>query len=133
MKESKTVEMISAPGIKYGAFIAGGTDTKQMTAADRIYRIDSALGAGTVFLPPIADVPLLDLYLVQATATYSGAIAVKPFQGGQSTPDSIFREGEDTLAGGTATSESITAAYGWILVLSNGISWIVVGNDLDAA
>jgi hypothetical protein len=133
MKGSKIVEMISAEGIAYFAFDNTGTDTEQMTVDDRIARVDSALGNGTIFLPPISQVPLLQFYFIQATSTYSGSVTVKPFQGGQNTADSIFRENEGTLGGSTATSEGISAAYGWLLVMSVGTHWVVVADDLDAS
>lgn len=133
MKGSKLVETYSADGIAYFAFDNTGTDTEQMTPDDRIARVDSALGNGTIFLPPISQVPLLQYYFIQATSGYSGSITVKPFQGGQGTADSIFRENEGTLGGSTATSEAISAAYGWLLVMSVGTHWVVVADDLDAA
>ena len=61
-----------------------------------------------------------------------GTVTVAPFKGGQSTADSVFYENEGTLGGGSATSEVITAANGWVVVLSLGDRWLVVADDLDA-
>jgi hypothetical protein len=132
MKGSKLVEMYGADGIAYFAFDSTGTDTEQMTVDDRIARVSAALGNGTIYLPPISSVPLLQPYVVQNVGA-SNTVTVAPFQGGQSTADSTFRENEGNLGGSTSTSLALSAQYAWILVCSIGNAWLVIADDIDAS
>lgn len=112
---------------------AAGAASKQMTNKDRIVFASGATIAGTVYLPPVNEAVGLFFFIV-ATSVATGNITVAPFVGGQATADSSLWECEDTpLGGGSATSEVITAANGWIALLSVGDRWVVVAADLDAA
>lgn len=112
---------------------ATGAATKQLTNKDRIVFASGASIAGTVYLPPVNECVGL-WFVIVATSVATGTIAVYPFQGGQSTPDSTIYECESSsLGGGTATYETISAANGWVMLMSVGDRWIVVADDLDAA
>jgi hypothetical protein len=131
MKNSTFVRDYGAKNIKYFAFDNTGTDTEQMVPTDRVVRVDGALGAGTVYLPPVAECPLMGLYFIVQTDS-TGDCIVAPFKGAQGTADSVIWECEGDLAGGSATSETITEANGWILLMAMGSRWLAIASDLDA-
>jgi hypothetical protein len=110
---------------------AVGTATKQLTIQNRITFASGAVIASTVYLPPVHEAIGL-FFVVVASSVTTGTVTVAPFKGGQSTADSVFYENEGTLGGGSATSEVITAANGWVVDLSLGDRWLVVADDLDA-
>lgn len=133
MKGSQRIADHGLDPIKYVAF-ATGTTTYQMKPTDRIVRASGAAVAGTVYLPPLSETPILQLYFIQATSVATGNVTIAPFIGGQATPDAVLRESESlTLAGGTAASEVLTATNAWLIVCSVGNGWITVADDLDAA
>jgi hypothetical protein len=133
MKRSSFVQDYGLDEIAYFAFDSSGTDTEQLKGYQHVARVSGASGAGTLYLPPLADCPLMGMYFVQATSVAGGNVTVAPFKGGQSTAEAVFYENEGTLGGGTATSEAITAANGWLLLMALGDRWIVVADDLDAS
>ena len=135
MTGMKVIEEYGLDGILRETWDSTGTDTTQLKAYQHIAIIDSAAGAGTVFLPPIADCPPLSFYFVQSNANHSGNVVVQPFQGGQAIDDAIMRNNEPNgvTGGSTAATLTISAAQGWVLLLNAVTCWIIVGEDLDAA
>jgi hypothetical protein len=133
MKGSTFVRDYGIDEIAYFAFDSSGTDTDQMTPDDRVARVSGALGAGTIYLPSVSECPLMGLYFVVALSVAGGNVTVAPFVGGQGTADSVIWECEGDLAGSYATSEAITAANGWILLMAMKDRWIAIASDLDAA
>jgi hypothetical protein len=135
MKGSKFVEAFGLDCVVKDTWDGTGTDTTQLKADQHICLINSAAGAGTVFLPPIADCPPLSFYFVQSVTGHSGNVVVQPFQGGQATDDAIMRNNEPNgvTGGSVAATLTISAAQGWVLLMNATTCWIIVGEDLDAA
>ena len=135
MKGLQFVAEYGLDGVLRDTWDNTGTDTTQMKAYQHICVIDSALGAGTVYLPPISECPPLSFYFIQSNANHSGNVVVQPFQGGQATDDAIMRNNEPNgvTGGSTAATLTIAAAQGWVLLLNAVTCWIIVGEDLDAA
>jgi hypothetical protein len=124
------IEQLGLQHVLREAWDDTGSDTTVMTKDDRIVFVDSTLGAGYVYLPPVAE--CIGLWYAVVCSTYSGAFVIEPHHGGQATADSVFYENEGELAGGTSTAYTITATNGWALFLSLGDRWLIIANDPDA-
>lgn len=108
------------------AFDATGTDTYQMGLTDRVTLIDSTLGAGTVYLPPVSEA-FGKIFTVQVE-TYGSAVTVKPYEHHSAKPDSVIYDGS-----GAETSQALGSDEAFTVLFSTGRAWIVLGFDLDTA
>jgi hypothetical protein len=135
MKGLNAIIEYGLDGVLRETWDSTGTDTTQLKPHEHVCIINSAAGAGTVLLPPIAQCPPLSFYFVQSNGSHSGNVVVQPFQGGQATDDAIMRNNEPNgvTGGSTAATCTISAAQGWVLLLNCVTCWIIVGEDLDAA
>lgn len=135
MKGSQFIQGYGLDEILRDTWDSTGTDTTQLKPYQHVCIINSAAGAGKVFLPPISQCPLLSFYFIQSDGNHSGNVVVQPFEGGQATDDAVMRNNEPNgvTGGSTAATLTIAAAQGWVLLMNAGTCWIIVGEDLDAA
>jgi hypothetical protein len=111
------------------AFDATGTDTYQMSEHEELVYASGALGAGTVYLPPVSKCAGR-IYTVIASSVATGSVTVAPFQMSDITPgaklDSAMYSGA-----AAATSQALSGAQGFTTVYSTGDRWIVLAFDLS--
>lgn len=129
--DNKFVEQLGLQHVLRDANTVAASST-QLTIQDRIAFIDQTEAGGTIYLPPVGEAVGLWFYICLATKHADANATVSPYAGGTGVADSTFYENEGTLGGGTSATETITAANGWLLVMSLGDRWIVLADDLDA-
>lgn len=114
------------------AFDATDADTYQMLTGTDILLIDSTLGAGTVYLPPVATM-IGRVICVQVEAFGTGnSVVVKPYEHYASKPDSVMWGGlnADTAA---LTSFTLASDEAYVVLYSNGRTWIALAYELNTA
>mgnify|MGYP000868651224 CR=1 FL=1 len=110
------------------AFDNTDADTYQMGMEHSIVLIDSTLGAGTVYLPPVSEA-VGKIFTVRVKTFGSGNnVTVAPFLPYTSQPDSAIYDGS-----GADTGLALASAGAHAVLYSDGLSWIVLGFDLDTA
>lgn len=120
------IENHGLESVKREAFDNSGTDTYQIAEHERQVFIDSSLGAGTVYLPPVG--PMVGKMVLIQVEAYSGAVTVKPYEHYSAKPDSVIYDGT-----GSETSQVLASDEAYTLLYSTGRAWIVLAFDLDTA
>lgn len=120
------IENHGLESVKREAFDNTGTDTYQIAEHERIVFIDTSLGNGTVYLPPVG--PMVGKTVTIQIEAYSGTATVKPYEHYSSKPDSVIYDGS-----GAETSQALASDEAFTVLLSTGRAWIALQFDLDTA
>lgn len=103
-------------GTKFVAFDNSGTDTETLTPRDRVVRVDSSLGAGTIYLPKVAECAGQIICILKSD---SGTNDVNIYDQDDSENWSDMKNG--------GTFDALDAQNDYVVLLSDGRKWYILG------
>jgi len=107
-----------------------GTDSRQLSELDRLVYVESALGAGTIYLPPVG--PMAGKTVAIVSSGSANNVTIKPFQQSDATPSAKPDCALHVPGGSTETSVVIGVNKGYAVLYSTGLFWIELAKDLSS-